>query len=367
MNMSGGTELTIVVPTYNEADNVERLVELMAAALADIHWEIIFVDDDSPDNTSGRVRALARKDQRVRCLQRIDRRGLSSAVIEGILASSSPYICVMDADLQHDETIIPAMLTELKDDNDLVVASRYIANASTGELSENRVKISKAATFFGNLILDHQLSDPMSGFFMIRRKLFEHVSPALSGKGFKILLDIIASAKQDIRVKELPYHMKKREHGESKLSVFVVWEFFSLLANKLFGRYLPLRFVMFTTVGLSGVGVHLCVLYLVHKLMQQEFILAQAIATFIAMTSNYFLNNLLTFNDNRHKGVRMLPGLFSFYVTCSLGALINVAVAASAFNTGLAWWLAGICGALAGAVWNFALSTTYTWKRSRVH
>ena len=365
--MSGGPELTIVVPTYNEVDNVSRLVDLLSAALGDIHWEVIFVDDNSPDQTSDKLRVLAQQDHRVRCLQRIERRGLSSAVIEGILASSAPYIGVMDADLQHDEQVIPTMLAELKSGQDMVVASRYVANASTGELSENRVKISKAATFLGNLILDHELSDPMSGFFMLRRKLFEHVSPKLSGKGFKILLDIIASTSEPLRLKEVPYHMKKREHGESKLSVIVVWEFFSLLANKLFGRYLPLRFVMFTSVGLSGVGVHLIVLYLVHKLMLQQFIVAQISATFVAMTSNYFLNNLLTFNDNRHKGARMLSGLLSFYVTCSLGALINVAVAASAFEIGMTWWLAGLCGALAGAVWNFALSTTYTWRRSRVN
>ncbi len=358
-------ELSIIVPTYNEAENIQPLVDLLANTLDGIGWEVIFVDDNSPDQTSGIVRELSQENPRVRCIQRIGRRGLSSAVIEGMLSTSTPFMAVIDADMQHDETLLSAMLTQLKQGHDLVIGSRYIENASTGTMPEHRVKISRAATLIGNIVLEHPISDPMSGFFMLRRELFESVLPSLSGKGFKILVDIVASAPKSTRIDELPYHMKKREFGDSKLSAIVVWEFFTLLANKLFGKYLPLRFIMFITVGLSGVGVHTLTLFILHKTMQVEFLIAQSLATLIAMTSNYFLNNLLTFNDSQHKGKKMIAGLFSFYITCSLGALINIAVASMAFNHGVSWWLAGIFGAAVGAVWNFALSSTYTWKPSR--
>ncbi len=355
-------ELSIIVPTFNESGNIQPLVDLLTYVLTDINWEVIFVDDNSPDKTSTRVREIANENTRVRCLQRIKRRGLSSAVIEGILSSSAPYIAVMDADLQHDEKLIPQMLKELQEGSELVIGSRYIKDASTGTLPEHRVKISRAATFLGNKILEHDLSDPMSGFFMLKRSLFEQVLPKLSGKGFKILLDIAASMDKTVNIKELPYHMKKREHGESKLSAFVVWEFFSLLANKLFGKYLPLRFVMFVTVGLSGVLVNIFSLYIFHKLASIDFLISQTLATLIAMTSNYFLNNHLTFNDKKHTGHLIIKGLLSFYITCSLGALINIAVANLAFSNGIIWWVSGTLGAVTGAVWNFALSSTYTWK-----
>ena len=359
------SELSIVVPTYNESENIQLLVDALTSVLEGINWEVIFVDDNSPDDTSKVVRQIANSNFRVRGIQRVGRRGLSSAVIEGVLASASQYICVMDADLQHDENIIPAMLEKLKGEDDLVVASRYIENASTGTLPEHRVKISRAATMLGNKMLHHDLADPMSGFLMLKRTLFESVMSKLSGKGFKILLDIVASADESISIAELPYHMKKREHGDSKLSVVVVWEFFSLLANKLLGKYLPLRFVMFITIGLSGVVVHLSSLFILHKAMALSFILAQSMSTLVAMTSNYILNNYLTFNDRKHSGSGIIKGLLSFYITCSLGALINVSVSTMVFNQGVSWWLAAICGVAVAAVWNFALSSTYTWREDK--
>lgn len=363
--MPNPPELSIIVPTYNEAGNVPLLVDALIEALAGLNWEVIFVDDNSPDHTSAAVRELARADCRVRGVQRLGRRGLSSAVIEGVLASASPYICVMDADLQHDEKIIPQMLRRLEDGHDLVVASRYMQNASTGALSRRRVRLSRAATLLGNKILRHAVSDPMSGFFMLRRDLFENVMASLSGKGFKILLDILASADQAIKITELPYHMKRRAHGESKLSVVAVWEFFSLLANKLLGRYLPLRFILFISIGLSGVGVHLAALFVLHRRLAADFILAQGLATLLAMTSNYLLNNRLTFSDRRHTGLKRIKGLLSFYIACAVGAFINLAVSQTVFERGLVWWLAGLLGAGAGAVWNFALSSTYTWREDK--
>ncbi|MDB6102504.1 MAG: dolichol monophosphate mannose synthase, partial [Gammaproteobacteria bacterium] len=140
-------EISIVVPTFSEAENIAELHARLSAVLASESWELIFVDDDSPDGTADLVRALSKEDQRVRCIQRIGRRGLSTAVVEGALSSSAPYVAVMDADLQHDESILPAMLHELRSRNlDIVVGSRYVAGGGTGDWAESRKTISRIAS-----------------------------------------------------------------------------------------------------------------------------------------------------------------------------------------------------------------------------
>jgi dolichol-phosphate mannosyltransferase len=356
-------ELTVVVPTFNERDNVAPLVGLLEGALQGIAWEVLFVDDDSPDGTADAVRALARDDARVRCLQRIGRRGLSSACIEGIMASSAPYVAVMDADLQHDEALLPGMLDRLRADTaDVVVGSRYIGGGSTGELASGRVWISRIASALGQLVLKARVSDPMSGFFMLQRTYFDRVARDLSGKGFKILLDLLASGRRDVRVTELPYHMRARRHGDSKLDTMVVWEYLVLITDKLFGRYVPVRFVLFVGVGMTGVAVHLLLLGLLHRGLEVGFVLAQASATVVAMTSNYFLNNVFTYHDQRLHGLAMLRGLVTFYLACSIGAVINVQFAGFLFERAVPWFVAGFFGAIAGAVWNYAVTATFTWR-----
>lgn len=357
-------ELTIVVPTYNEQENVVSLITAIENVLAESNWEIIFVDDDSPDGTSSVVRQIAQTDERIRGIQRIRRRGLSSACIEGILASSSPYVCVMDADLQHDERLLPEMLQQLKDDDfDIVIGSRYAGSGSTGSLAVHRVWISQLATFASKIILKFPVKDSMSGFFMMRRSLFENVIHNLSGKGFKILLDILVSSPKSITYKELPYTMRHRVAGESKLNFMVTWEFFTLIADKLLGRIFPVRFISFITVGLSGVFVHLFILWILHMIWGSAFLPAQGVATLIAMTSNYILNNYFTYRDRRLRGNKFIQGLFSFYIACSFGALINIAFAAWLFDQAFPWWLAGALGAVAGSIWNYALTSVITWKK----
>jgi len=357
------TELTIVVPTYNERDNIKPMLDALNASLQDLLWEIVFVDDDSSDKTAELVREIAKKDARVRCIQRINRRGLSSACIEGILSSASPYIAVIDADMQHDESLLPAMLNTLKTGNlDLVIGSRYITGGGTGQLSKHRVWVSRTATLLSGLALRQQVHDPMSGYFMLRRSFFEKVMRKLSGKGFKILLDILVTAGPSVKFRELPYVMRQRTQGESKLSFIVIWEFITLVVYKLIGRILPARFISFATVGFSGIFVHLCALWFFYRFLDIEFIYAQASATLIAMTSNYILNNYFTYPDRKLKGVAFVRGLLSFYLACTLGAIINVAVADLLFGKSFPWWLAGTLGAVAGAVWNYAATATFTWR-----
>lgn len=355
-------DLTLVIPTYNERENIPVMVRSLENALQGINWEVIFVDDDSPDGTSEEVRKIAVNDPKVRCIQRIRRRGLASACIEGILASSAPVVAVMDADMQHDETILPAMLDMISSGADLVIGSRYTQGGSTGELSSIRVRISQAATAFSRLVLKHAVSDPMSGFFMMKRSFFNRVVRKLSGKGFKILLDILVSADSSAVIMEKPYTMRKRNFGESKLDATVIWEFLTLVIFKFSGRIIPYRFLSFAAVGFTGIFVQLFALWLFFRVLELEFIISQILATIVAMTSNFVLNNQFTFNEQKLKGKGFLSGLMTFYIACSLGAIINVAVADLLFNKSFPWWAAGTIGAVAGAVWNYATTATFTWK-----
>jgi dolichol-phosphate mannosyltransferase len=351
-----------VVPTFNERDNVEPLLARLDAALCGIEWEVVYVDDDSPDGTTAKIRELAQSDPRIRCLQRIGRRGLSTAVIEGMLASSAPYLAVIDADLQHDERLLPRMLAAIKaEDLDVVVGSRHVAGGGIDGWDRRRVKISGLATRLARLIVAADLTDPMSGFFVVSRPAFERAVRQLSGQGFKILLDLFASTPVAYRFKEMPYIFAKRRHGESKLDSFVIWEYLMLLVDKLVGRYVPARFISFALIGGSGVAVHFLTLYLAMKLT--VFPAAQALATFVAMTSNFALNNVLTYRDRRLVGRRFVTGLLSFYAVCSLGAVANVGIAAAAFTHHYTWWVSGLAGAAVGVVWNYAVSSVFTWHR----
>ena len=356
-------ELSIVVPTYRERGNITRLYRALSAALPGVSWEVIFVDDDSDDGSLDELAALADDDPRVRYLRRVGRRGLSSACIEGIGLTRSPYVCIMDADLQHDETLIPRMLGMLRQEEiDIAVGSRYVATGSVGGLPPARAVISRVATLLSRALSGVQLSDPMSGFFMFRRALFEEAGARVTGRGFKLLLDIILASPGRVSCRELPYVMRARDRGESKLSADAVWDLLILLAYNFLGRIVPARFVSFALVGLSGVLVHLLVLGLLHRGLALSFPVAQALATLFAMTSNFVLNDLLTYSDRRLRGTAYVLGLLSFYAACAIGALINVSIAWLLFGAGAPWWLAGLVGALCGAAWNYMVTALVTWR-----
>jgi dolichol-phosphate mannosyltransferase len=358
-------KLTIVIPTYNEADNVAPLVESLQSALGDSDWEAIFVDDDSPDGTFRQVQKAGAANPKVRGLLRIGRRGLSSACIEGMLAANSDYLAVMDADHQHDESLLPAMLDQLQNGQaDVVVASRYTGGGSSEQgLGHIRSAGSRLATYLSRVLLRQPLTDPMSGFFMMHRRVLDGAVKSLYGKGFKILLDILSAHEGKLRLVELPYDMKPRHAGESKLDTMVVLDFLQMLLNQKSGGLIPVRFLMFVMVGLTGVGVHMIVLYTLLTLLGSTFVWSQAMATFVAMTSNFLLNNWFTFRDRKLRGSSIVTGLLSFYLACSLGALINVAFASMLFDRGAPWGVAGVAGAVVGAVWNFALSSYLTWRQ----
>ena len=351
------------MPCFNERDNVVTLVDKLTAALAHIEWEVIFVDDDSPDGTAKLVRELAASNRRVRCIQRIGRRGLSTAVIEGMFATSAPYLAVMDGDLQHDERLIPEMLKALKSEKlDLVIGSRYVKGGGIDQWDRNRAAISSFATSLARLVIHEPLSDPMSGFFVITRPALEQAVRGLSGQGFKILLDLFASTPKPYRFRELPYTFRNRLHGESKLDSFVAWEYLMLLLDKLIGWFIPVRLVMFAAVGALGVIVHLVTLRVAMEAF--SFPISQILATTIAIISNFVVNNSLTYRDRRLRGLKFYTGLISFFAICGVGAVANVGIADAIFKQQYTWWLSALAGIAVGLIWNYAVSSAVTWKYS---
>ncbi len=357
-------ELTVVVPCYNERPNVAILVDRLAATLAGVAWEVVFVDDDSPDGTAEEARALARRDARVRCLRRIGRRGLASAVIEGALSSSADFVAVMDGDLQHDETRLPDMLAALRaGECDVVVASRHVAGGDAAGLAGAwRHRLSRSGIRLAQATLPVALTDPMSGFFALPRQLFERLAPKLTGQGFKILLDLLLSASPPLRVAELPARFHARTAGESKLDALVLIQFAGLLLDKRLHGLVPLRFIAFALVGAAGVLVHLAVLTLA-RYGGLAFESAQVVATIGAMAANFQMNNALTYRDRRLRGAALWRGLVLFMLVCGLGAIANVGIAQTLYAGHLGWTPAGAAGAAIGVVWNYAVSATLVWGR----
>jgi dolichol-phosphate mannosyltransferase len=357
-------ELSVVVPTLNEAGNIEPLLEKLGVALAGIEWEAIFVDDGSTDGTPDLLTRIAQNDRRVRMVRRIGRRGLSSAVVEGALASTTPIVAVIDADLQHDEHILPDLYRAIaKDGNELAIGTRYAGNGSTGEWDEKRLKISRFATALASPIMKTPLSDPMSGLFAVRRDVLLDAAPGLSNVGYKILLDLVASSSGPLKVAEVGYTFGTRQSGESKLDDMVALEYIELLLDKTIGRFIPVKLVQFGAIGMLGVGVHLAILYAT-LIAGIVFSSAQATAVIGAMTFNFALNNRFTYRDRQLKGAAWFRGLMSFYLVCALGAVANVGIGSLVYEQYHAgWWIAGIAGAIVGSVWNYVASGWLTWTR----
>ena len=352
----------MVAPTFNERANVERLIAKLDAALAGVAWEVIFVDDNSPDGTAALVKEIAARDRRVRCLKRVGRRGLSGAVIEGMLASAAPFVAVIDADLQHDESLLPRMFERLRSgEADLAIGSRYLhAEGLEKGLSPLRKFGSQMATALAQRALKTPVSDPVSGFFMIRRELVDRVASRLEPSGFKILFDLIASQPTPIRIAELPYAFQARQAGESKMDGRVVLEYFGLVAAKLSGDAISPRMVFFALVGVSGLAVHMAVLTLTQT-SGMRFWIGQTLAATVAMTSNYLVNNAVTYRDRRRQGAALAIGYLRFAVRCSISLVANVAVAAELHVHGLTWPLAGLAGAACGAILNYVSIFLGVW------
>jgi dolichol-phosphate mannosyltransferase len=354
--------LAVIVPCYNERANVAPMVEKLASCLDQIAWEVIFVDDDSPDGTADAVLDIATTDARVRLIRRIGRRGLSSAVIEGALATTAEFVSVIDGDLQHDETILPAMLNALEAGADLAVGSRHVDGGDAAGLSSPRRELlSNAGIRIARTLSGTTLTDPMSGFFMLRRDLFAALTHRLTGQGFKILLDLVLTAPAPLKVVEIPYQFRSRAAGESKLDALVLIQFAGLLIDKLLGGQLPLRFIAFAMVGGFGVLVNLLAMQAGRR-FGLDFNTAQIVGTIVAMVVNFELNNRLTYRMYKLKRATYWRGLALFILVCSLGAVANIGIARTLYAEDATGVAASSAGAAIGVVWNYAVSTTLIWR-----
>jgi len=356
-------ELSVVVPTLNEQPNLLLLIDDLRTTLQSIDFEIIVVDDDSQDGTAAYARELAQEDARIRVLQRIGRRGLASAVIEGMLASSAPFMAVMDGDRQHDHTILPAMLSKIKSSSlDIVVASRAVDGGSMGEFSSERVALSSLGRKLSRAVCRVDVSDPMSGFFLLSRKYFEEVMYSLSGTGFKILLDLLSSSERPVRVAEVGYTFGVRRAGESKLDIVVGLEYMELLLDKLLRGWLPVRYVIFGCVGALGALINAAISYVLMRWAKTSFDWAQMTAGVAVIGLNFLLNNRFTFRAFRLRGWQMAGGMASFYAACSIGLFTNLTIAMALVRSGLPWYSAGLIGVIAGSVWNYWMGSLFVWK-----
>ena len=359
-------DLSIIVPTYCEAANIPVLFERLKTALAGIAWEMIVVDDDSPDGTADVAFALAARDPRIRCIRRVNRLGLAGAAIEGFLSSGAPLVALIDGDLQHDESILPRMFDALRGGaSNLAIATRVAAEPTTESgFTPARQKLSDAGSWFFRKASGLAIKDPMSGFFMIRREIVARIAPRMSTDGFKPLVDILLAERRNLRVVEIPYVFRKRQAGESKLSAQVGIDFLGLLAHHASGGVLPSRFILFALIGGLGLFVHLGVLKILLGVWGAEnFAVSQLIATLTAMTSNFLLNNEITYRSTRYRGVSKLAGLALFALLCSVGVVANIDIASWMFAFEHVWWVAGFSGALVGVVWNYAVSSSFVWRR----
>jgi dolichol-phosphate mannosyltransferase len=363
---AGVLELAVVIPTYNEESNIAGIVERLERVLAGTCHEIIFVDDDSPDGTWEAVRTIALKRGNVRLIRRIGRRGLASACLEGMLSTAAPYIAVMDADLQHDESILPTMLLQARQDQlDIVIASRHADGASMGQFAAGRVRLSNLGLKLSRLVLRTNVSDPMSGYFLADRRFIDGCIYRTSGIGFKILVDLLSSARGPVKLAEVPYTFRPRKAGESKLDLMVGFEYIYLVLDKLTGGLIPPRFAMFSVVGAAGVVLHLATLGLLYSSGRASFQTSQVAATLLAMTANFLLNNLFTYRDARLRGSRLLTGLLTFYAACAVGSAINLSVAGELLRHGLPWVLSGLAGLAISSVWNYGVTSVTTWRAKR--
>jgi dolichol-phosphate mannosyltransferase len=359
-------EVAIIVPTYNERKNLIPLMACLGEALPEIDYEVIIVDDDSADSTAAAARCLAQRDRRVRVLQRIGRRGLASAAVEGMLAASAPLLLVMDADLQHDERIIPAMIEKIKTESlDIVVATRNAEGGSMGDFSSERVGLSKTGQRLSALVCKAEVSDPMSGFFLMRSEYFHEVVHNLSCVGFKILVDLLASARRPVRVGEVGYCFRSRVHGESKLDILVGLEYLELLLHKLTRGMIPVSYLLFGLMGSVGVACNLLLAALFSYSLDLSFKSAQVAGAVITIAVNFLLNNQLTFRSARLRGKSLLIGLGAFYLCCSIGLFAQIAVATSLRAANINWFAATLAGIALGSVWNYSSAFLFVWQVRR--
>jgi dolichol-phosphate mannosyltransferase len=358
--------VTIVLPTYNERGNIEPLLQQLLPLQQRFSLEILVVDDDSADGTAELVRELAHAEPCLRLIRRVGRSGLASAIKEGLLDATGDIAVVMDSDGQHEPASVERAIDMLlQAECDLVIGSRFHPEARIHGLSDRRETGSSWANASARFSLPRAyagLSDYMSGFFALRLEPLLPLIRSVDVNGFKFLYELLAVSRGRLCTAEVPLCFQPRTYGSSKLDLAIFWDFLISILHSLSFRLLPRRAISFGLVGLSGVAVQLLVTQL---LMLARFGFSQALpfAVVAAASSNYLINNALTFRFQRLQGLALLRGLLKFLLVASLPVLANVGLA-SAFYSFVArntFW-AQLAGILVVFVWNYAASSRFVWN-----
>ena len=380
---SNKAALSVIIPTYNEADNIPILLKRLATALQSIEYEVIVVDDNSPDRTWEVAESFARESDNLRVIRRLNERGLSSAVVYGMSVAVGSSVAVIDADCQHDESILPAMHNAvLNESYDVCVGSRASDGGSYGEWSPARRFISWVAATLARMMLPVKITDPMSGFFVISREIYLNLAPEINPRGFKILLEFIGRNPQ-LSIKEIGYTFRNRIHGETKLSGSVIKNYLIALYDLRFGRFISSTFVLYAMVGTTGVLVNMLGFALGEKIglprvstgISQKFdplYLSVPFGIQLSIITNYLLNNYLTFYDSRHRGWQNVKGLLVFQMVSLLGLIIQTGSFQLLHTNGflldivteeIRKYVNNSIGIIIATASNYYLNLNFTWKK----
>jgi len=359
--------ISIVIPTFNEQSNISKIINQLLNLDVIYEKEIIVVDDNSGDGTANLVREYCRDDRRVRLISRYGRFGLSSAIKEGCLCATGDIIAVMDADGQHDPSYIALALEKIELKKvDIVLGSRFVEGAIIKGLSQGRKSSSSIANSLARLSLYgsyNYLTDYMSGFFVFKRNVCIELVEKIDVQGFKFFYELLAISGGKLKIFEIPFIFNEREHGNSKLDLPVVWDFLISLLHTFIGRLVPRRAVSFALVGSTGVFIQLLTIYFLLAITNLDFEKVLPLGVIIAASSNFIINNILTFRSNKLSGKRFYTGLLKFLLVSSLPIIANVGVTNLFYSQFLTnTFISQLAGIFVVFIWNYAASSKVVWN-----
>jgi dolichol-phosphate mannosyltransferase len=354
--------ITIVVPTYNERDNIRQLVERIHQVLSGYDYDILFIDDSSNDGTAELASSLSPR-YPITVIVRKNKKGLASAVVDGLEYARSQIIGVMDADLQHPPEILDNLLKQIQSGSNIAIASRYVEGGSCQGWGLTRKVISKVAIFIAHLLLPstRQIKDPMAGYFMFDRQVVADAN--LKPTGYKILLEVLIEGEFQ-KVAEVPYTFQTRSSGQSKLKARQQIDYLKHIYSLMKRKGEVLRFVKFCAVGLSGVGVNMGLLWILTEIAGLQYLLSAAIGIETSIITNFLLNDFFTFPDRRYLTVKStLNRLLKFNLVSIAGLAINLG-ALWLFTEvfGVYYLVSNIFGIALATLWNYGVNTYWTWR-----
>ena len=361
--------ISIVIPTFNEVKNIIPLLKKLLSLFDDYDYEIIIVDDDSPDGTSEEVEKYMKDKKTIKLITRIGRSGLSSAIKEGLIFAKGKYLLVLDGDGQHHPSFLLNMIDEIKKNkSDIVIGSRFLPSSKLEGLSKKRSLGSKIANKVASISLNKnysKLTDYLSGCFCLNRDSTKNFIRRIEINGFKFLYELLSLSKGKLNVKEVPLNFQERRHGNSKLDLAIIWDFIISIIHNFTFRIMPRRAISFGLVGLSGVFVQLFITYFLTNLLLLKFYDALPIAVISAATSNFLINNQVTFRSNRLKGSALLVGLLKFFLVASLPVIANIGITTAVYEYISADTLiAQIAGIAIVYAWNYLASSSFVWNKA---